>query len=259
MSDCPGQVGGRIVIFITLNLAGSCPGQVPGRSWGIRLFLKFPQATILRNEECLGAMDKALKNTAIVGLILLVTAATLGQAAKSDISAVVAAGNLNGDVYENAYFGVRLTAPSAKFIAPSLVNVEGRRARLVNIVYDSPDGAKNYTIGLLADSLENYPRGMSTTVFVRSVRHQLEKEGLLTEREEFPARISGMDFIGSVLKVPEKPNFGHRRGIYAMFLNGYVFSLEVQARDDERIQQVLSAAVKIDSKWKPVNPAEIGS
>lgn len=37
---------------------------------------------------------------------------------------------------------------------------------------------------------------------------------------------------------------GHR-GIYSTFLKGYVASLEVQARDHERIQQVLSSAVKL--------------
>ena len=51
---------------------------------------------------------------------------------------------------------------------------------MVNVVYDSPDGAKNYTIGILADSLENYPKGMTTTVYVRSVRHELERDGLPT-------------------------------------------------------------------------------
>ena len=54
-----------------------------------------------------------------------------------------------------------------------------------------------------------------------------------------------MAFVGAVLKVPEKPNFGYRRGIFATFLNGYVVSLEVQARDESRIQQVLASAVKI--------------
>jgi len=186
-----------------------------------------------------------MKNAVVIGLTILASAASVGQAGKSDISSVVAAGNVTGDVYKNAYFGISLTAPSGKFTAPSLVNVEGRRARFVNIVYDSPDGAKNYTIGLLADSLENYPKGMSTTVYVRSVRHQLERDGLPTEREEFPITISGRNFIGAILKVPEKENFGYRRGIYSIFLNGYVVSLEVQARDEARIREVLAFAVKI--------------
>ena len=47
------------------------------------------------------------------------------------------------------------------------------------------------------------------------------------------------------MKVPEKPNFGYRRGIYSTFLNGYVVSLEVQTRNEERIQQVLSSATRI--------------
>jgi len=190
-------------------------------------------------------MKKSMKNAVVIGLTILASAASVGQAGKSDISSVVAAGNVTGDVYKNAYFGISLTAPSGKFTAPSLVNVEGRRARFVNIVYDSPDGAKNYTIGLLADSLENYPKGMSTTVYVRSVRHQLERDGLPTEREEFPITISGRNFIGAILKVPEKENFGYRRGIYSIFLNGYVVSLEVQARDEARIREVLAFAVKI--------------
>jgi hypothetical protein len=196
-------------------------------------------------------MNMLLKNVATISVTVFATVATLGQAAKSDISSVVAAGTVNGDIYRNAYFGVNITAPSAKFTAPSLVNVEGRRARLANIVYDSPEGAKNYTIGLLADSLENYPKGMSTSVYVRSVRHQLEREGLLQERDEFPITVSGMSFIGAVLKVPEKPNFGYRRGIYATFLNGYVVSLEVQARDEEQITKMLSSAVKIAPKQNP--------
>ena len=190
-------------------------------------------------------MKKSMKNAVVIGLTILASAASVGQAGKSDISSVVAAGNVTGDVYKNAYFGISLTAPSGKFTAPSLVNVEGRRARLVNIVYDSPDGAKNYTIGFMADSLENYPKGMSTTVYVRSVRHQLERDGLPTEREEFPITISGRNFIGAILKVPEKENFGYRRGIYSIFLNGYVVSLEVQARDEARIREVLAFAVKI--------------
>ena len=190
-------------------------------------------------------MSRLSMNFVFLGMALFLTAATLGQGYKKDISSVVAAGKVNDDVYNNAFLGIMLRALSAKFTAPSLVNVEGRRARLVNIVYDSTDGAKNYTIGLLADSLENYPKGMSTTTYIRSVRHQLERDGLITEREEFPTQISDTAFIGAVLKVPEKPNFGYRRGIYATFLNGYVVSLEVQGRNEERIQQVLSSAVKI--------------
>jgi hypothetical protein len=60
-----------------------------------------------------------------------------------------------------------------------------------------------------------------------------------------------MAFVGAVLKVPEKPNFGYLRGIYAALMNGYLVSLEVQARDEGRIQQVLESAVKIRPNTNP--------
>jgi hypothetical protein len=191
-------------------------------------------------------MNKVLKSVLVVGMTLLVTAATPRPTPKSDISSVVAAGSVNGDIYMNTYFGISLTGPKAHFTTPSSVNVVRQHARLINIVYDSPDGAVNYTLALLADSRDNYPKGMSTTVYVRSARHELERDGLITRREEFPLVISGLPFTGAVLIVQEKPNFGYYRGIYSTFRNGYVVSLEVQARTEEHIQQLLSSAVKIN-------------
>jgi hypothetical protein len=195
--------------------------------------------------EVFAYMKQALCLTVAIALSVWISSDARAQIVTRDISTVVAAGTVEGGVYSNPYFGITIAAPDAKFTVPSLVNEPGHRARLLNLVYDSPDGAKNYTIGLMADSMENYPKTMSMDVYVRSVRHQLEKDGLLTEQGEFPIIISGVAFTGAILKVPEKPNFGYRRGIYSTFRNGYVLSLEIQARDQERIQQVLSSAVKI--------------
>jgi hypothetical protein len=195
----------------------------------------------------LSKMNRTFCVIFIFAIVTSVSGANQAQTARKDISAIVTSGILKNDVYSNSYLGITITAPESKFTVPSLVNEPGHRARLLNAVYDSPDGAKNYTIGLMVDSLDNYPKTMPTATYVRSVRHQLEKDGLLTEREEFPVNISGVAFTGAILKVPEKPNFGYRRGIYSTFLNGYVLSLEIQARDQERIQQVLSFAVKIVS------------
>ncbi len=103
-------------------------------------------------------MARIAVNWRMAGVALLLVGAMQGQGPKSDISSVVAAGKVNNDVYSNAYFGMSLTAPKAKFTAPSLVNIGGRRARLVNIVYNSPQGAMNYTLGLTGESLENFPK-----------------------------------------------------------------------------------------------------
>jgi hypothetical protein len=184
----------------------------------------------------------------LIATSVLLSAVLATQKPQSDISAVVAAGKLEGDVYRNSYFGISLSAPKAKFTVPSLVNVAGKRARLVDVVYDSGDGALNYTIAVLADSRENYSKDMPLGVYVRSLRHQLEKHGLITAREEFSTVVSGVPFTGAILKVPEKPNFGYFRGIYSTFLNGYLVSIDVQGRNEERINKTLSSVVKIEAK-----------
>jgi hypothetical protein len=49
-------------------------------------------------------MNKAVNRVMVAGIALLVSSATHGQALKRDISSVVAAGKVNGDVYLNTYF-----------------------------------------------------------------------------------------------------------------------------------------------------------
>jgi hypothetical protein len=191
-------------------------------------------------------MNRALKSLLAFSLIFLVLSAAHGQAPKSDISTVAAAGKMNGDTYTNTYFGINLTAPKAHFTAPSFVDIHSRAARLVEAVYDSPDGAKNYTLGLLANSLENYPKDMSMTDYVHRARRELEKEGLPIQRDEVPVVISGIHFTGVVVLVLERPNFGYYRGIYSSFMNGYAVSFVVQCRSEDRLQQLLSSAVKIN-------------
>jgi hypothetical protein len=193
-------------------------------------------------------MNVNIRGYIFFALALLLCGRAHAQIPAKDISSVVAAGSVKDDVYSNTYLGLTITIPKGQFTAPSLVNVEGRRARLLNVVYDSSEGAKNYTFGLMADSLENYPKNMPLTIYVRSVRHQLEKDGLRTHREEFPLTIAGLQFVGAVLVVFDKENGTYFRGIYATFLDGYVVSLEVQSGSEERLQQLLSSAVKIDAQ-----------
>jgi len=69
---------------------------------------------------------------------------------------------------------------------------------------------------------------------VRSVRHQLEREGLQTLREEFPIEVSGIRFTGAVLKESDDRGRTHVRGTYSTFLNGYILSLDVTAPSEER-------------------------
>jgi hypothetical protein len=135
-------------------------------------------------------MTKLNTTLQAIATTILLSATLVVQKPRSNISAVVAAGKLDGDVYRNSYLGITLSAPKAMFKVPVSVNVARKDARLVNVVYDSGNGALNYTIAVIADSLENYPGGIPIGVYVRSVRHKLEKEGLITAREEFSKVIS---------------------------------------------------------------------
>src|SRR5438876_7502224 len=99
-----------------------------------------------------------------------------------------------GDKYKNLFFRLTIDAPHAKFEIAPLVNTSEKRARLVQILADSVKFDERYTFGVLADTLSMYPQLQSAAHYVRSVRHQLEKEGLTTVHEEFPVLVSGVPF-----------------------------------------------------------------
>jgi hypothetical protein len=196
-------------------------------------------------------MNKSMNRLMVVGIALLVSTAAQGQAPKSDISSVVTAGKVTGDVYLNTYFGISLTVPKAHWEASRLVDVSGRRARLIDAAYDSGEQGEGYTFSVIVESLQNFPKATSTEVYLRSARHRVELDGLKTEREEFPLTISGIPFTGAVLVLFEKPNFGYYRGLYATVLNGYFVTIEVQCGSEEGLQKLLSSAVRINPKGKP--------
>jgi len=183
--------------------------------------------------------------TVLVNLVL--TLALAVQSADADISAVVHAGSVESDRYENTFFHLTLTAEHADWQAPSFVNVEGRRARLVDALSRSLAWEDTYTFSILADSLLNHPQLESTTIYVRSVRHQLEKQGLQTIREEFPIDVSGTHFIGAILRENDRGR-AHVRGMYSTLLNGYVLSLDVTASSEDRLRRLVTTMLEFTTK-----------
>jgi len=200
-------------------------------------------------------MNQAVKNLTVVGMALWLSAATQGQAPKSDISSVAAAGKVNGDLYQNLYFGITLSAPKAHWSVRGPISAEKRQGRLIDAVYDSGvqgrGPVENYTLALLVESLENFPKGTSTELYVRNVRHRLESDNLKTYREEFPLTVSGIPFTGAVFRFFERPDFGYYRGLYSTVLNGYFVTIDLQCGREENLQKLLSSAVSITPKQKP--------
>lgn len=100
-----------------------------------------------------------------------------------------------------------------------------------------------YAFEVLADTLAKYPQLQSPTHYVRSVRHQLEREGLRTVREEFPITIGGVEFTGAILEEQVPEGRKYYRGMYSAFRDGFVLSFDVEAASPEKVNEVVVRVV----------------
>jgi hypothetical protein len=186
--------------------------------------------------------------------LFLSAVATQGQASKGDFSSVVAAGKVNGDTYQNSHLGITLSAPKAHWEVRGPISVQKRQGRLIDAVYDSgvPERGpeENYTLALLVESQESLPKGTTIEQYARNVRHRVEDDNVKIHREEFALTVQGVPFVGTVFQFFERPDFGYYRALYSTVLNGYFVTIEVQCGGEERLQKLLSSAVKITPKSK---------
>lgn len=178
---------------------------------------------------------------------MLSAAAVAAQKPLSNVSAVMAAGKFDGNRYTNKYLGLEFRAESGTAKPGTVVNLEGKRARLVEAASDSGEPDKSYSFAIMIDSLENYPQLHSPEQYVRSVRRSLEREGLRTVRDEYPLEISGKPFTGAILEVQGK-DVPYYRGMFSTFQNGYVLSCDLTARQRQVIENQVSRLVKFSSQ-----------
>ena len=180
-----------------------------------------------------------------------------GQAVKSDFSSMAAAGKVNGEIYQNSILGITLSAPKAHWEVRGPISAARRQGRLIDAGYDSgvPErGPKeSYTLGLLVESQENFPKGTTLEKYVRSLRQRVEDENVKIQREAFPLTVQDVPFVGSVFFFYERPNFGYYRGLYSTILNGYFVTIEVQCGEQERLQKLLSSTIQFTSKQRTAN------
>jgi hypothetical protein len=188
----------------------------------------------------------------LAGLFPLLT--MQGQAVKGDFSTMVAAGKVNGDVYQNSILGITLSAPKAHWDVRGPISTARRQGRLIDAVYDSgvPERGphENYTLGLLVESQENYPKGTTLDQYVRGLRQRVEDENVRMFHDAFPLTVQEVPFLGAVFRFDERQNLGYYRGLYSTLLNGYFVTVEVQCGDEERLQKLLSSALQITPKPK---------
>jgi hypothetical protein len=161
-----------------------------------------------------------------------------------DISVVAASGAVSGNRYTNSFFKLSVSSSNATFQLNPLVNTADHRARLVQLLAKPTNWEDTYTFAVLADCLTEYPQLESLTQYVRSVRHQLEKEGLSTVREEFPISIGGTQFAGAILEEHVPAGRKYYRGMYSTFRNGYILSFDVEAASEDKLNELVARAVK---------------
>jgi len=180
---------------------------------------------------------------AILFTLSLVAISPCQTKKSADISTVAAAGAVAGNRYTNSYFKLTVDAPNATLALNPLVNTAGERARLLNVQSKQTEWDDTYTFAVLSDMLTKYPQLQSPAHYVQSVRHQLEKQGLPTVREEFPVKFAGVEFTGAVLQVQEPSGRMHYRGMYSTFRNGYILSFDVEAASEAKLSSVAARLV----------------
>ena len=187
--------------------------------------------------------------SALLGLVL-VLGTLAGVSVRSQntvsISSVASSGAISENRYINSCFNLTVDAPTATLQLSPAVNTTGQYARLVQVLSDKATWENTYTLAVNAEPLTNLARFPDTPParYVRSVRHQLEKEGLLTVREEFPISIGGEEFTGAVLQVQEENGRKHYRGIYTTFRKGYILSIDAEASSEAKLSEIVTRMVK---------------
>ena len=165
---------------------------------------------------------------------------SLGQQVKT-ISTIYGEGKVMGSEYTNPYFGLLLKPAGAQFTEGGFIIPNGERARLIDAEANSAKWEDRYSIAVLADALSANPRIHSPEQYLQLVRHNFEKEGLVSVQQETPTQISGIRFFNSIMKTQDaRPHF---QGMYATFLNGYILSIQIEAASPERVKQIVETMV----------------
>lgn len=185
-------------------------------------------------------------NRVLVTVVLVAASITAAESTKTpDISTVASAGKVADGKYTNSFFKLTVAAPDATLELNPLVNKEGGRARLVQVLAKQTTFENTYTIAVLADTLAKYPQLQFPALYVRSVRHQLERDGLTTVREEFPITISGVEFTGAILEEHTPQGRKYYRGMYSAFRDGFILSFDVEAASPEKVNELLVRVVSL--------------
>ncbi len=189
-------------------------------------------------------MRRALATSAAIVCLFATCSSETKPPPPPDISAIAAAGQISGTKYTNFFFKLAVECEQCELTLNPLVNQQQGRARLLQIISTQQGRDDTFTFGVLADTRARYPQLQSAEHYVRSVRHQLEKEGLRTVREEFQLTISGLPFAGAILRVDDGNGRYHYRGIYTIFRSGFILSFDAEGASEEKVNALAMRLVR---------------
>lgn len=162
------------------------------------------------------------------------------------ISEVSAAGTLKDDKYTNAFLEFSVKASNSTQTLNPSVQTSAQRARLVQIEAKPTTWENTYTFAVIADLLAVNPLTKKPSDYIQALRRSLEHQGFPTVREEFPIKISGLDFTGAVFQEQVPNGRKYYRGIYTTFRKGYILTFDVEAPSEEKLNELVTTAVKFE-------------
>jgi hypothetical protein len=158
-----------------------------------------------------------------------------------DVRSLVASGKVEDNKYENTYFGLSFIAEGAVFTSPPLIDDQGRSARLIDAVATGRKREEMYAISVVADRLSNYPELKSRAQYLDGMSGQLVRDGGKQTRDDFPYVISGVEFMGTILRESDGPGTYHFRGLFATVMKGYLILVDIAAPTEGRVLKIASA------------------
>ena len=153
---------------------------------------------------------------------------------RADVNSVAAAGHIKNKEYTNSYFGVHVQLPQP---APKVeLNKLVAENRVMLLLASNETGStdQQYTFTIVAHS-DDIPGLEDTPQFVRSVRHQLEREGYETLLAEARVVIGGHEFIQSNLKML---NRNYWKSVLVTRMKGYMFGFWMEAPSKQQMEKL---------------------
>jgi hypothetical protein len=167
------------------------------------------------------------------------------ETSSTDIPRLVSAATIDGTRYRNDYFGITFTANGAELTTPPLAANRGSAIRLVQAVATDSEISNRYALLVSADPISKYPMIKLQSQYLGILSFASEREGAKKSRGDFPFMISGVQFMGAILKQTDGPNQRHFVGLFTTARKGYFLSLDITAATEQQVLKIASS-VQID-------------